>query len=458
MTQNPNSVAGSAGTAETVDQLKHRVVELESKLERIQARRTAFWSTGLTASSWLVNQVLGTNVIQAGTTFSAQLQSWQEGKRQHPPLAEGVNLTVTAIARFVRVGVITLLIALIPSSLLIIQTWLFANQNSKFDMQNQLIGQDVALTAFEQSSRFRDLFSIPPRPLVTSARHRGDPRLKPQFLSAPRRTVQGIVQDYPDPYEEGESTKWPSPRRSSVIQIAMLADSQPDLVVKSLIPLLSDSDGVVAAGALLSLRDILHNRSDVRDRIKELLPIGSEQPIDLRDVHIVDEDLSLFAGTELFYNANFARSVIQNVNFEGLMLKGSEFAFTTVLESSFKGTNLVASRWHNARVRATSFESANLFQVYAEDADFGVQALRRDSFFIPVSFAKAIMNDAKFNRSSLVSVRLQDAQLHAMEISKADLSGAWMKIKGEKKLVTAEALAKAGAVFSESAKYDKEGP
>ncbi|MBV5326019.1 MAG: hypothetical protein JZU65_00050 [Chlorobium sp.] len=78
-----------------------------------------------------------------------------------------------------------------------------------------------------------------------------------EVLSQPPRTNRQPSGKYPDVNESSKFAKWNEPNKFSVNRIVTLAEMNPMSVVRALIPLLSDSDGVVVEGALLSLRDIL---------------------------------------------------------------------------------------------------------------------------------------------------------------------------------------------------------
>ncbi len=427
-----NERSDEKNSSDEIPHLVARVAELEAKLAGIARRRKAARSALLGSSSWLVRFFAGSELRTAGQRFSESLASWQAGARSHAPLGEASEVAVAVFSRFVRVGIITLFLALIPSFLLILQAWLLSNQNYKFDVQNDLLGKDIALTAFEQTSRFRSQLWLEPREL------------------------KNLAKSYPDVYNEGEKTLWPEPRRSSVIQIAMLAESQPDLVFRSLIPLLSDPDSVVSAGALLALRDILLSQPpNVVTRLRSILPRGQEQAINLRNVHIAEEDLTAFAGTDLFYNARLESSVLEEVIFDGLNLEGSEFARSAVLHCSFVGATLKRSRWHDAAVRATSFAESNLVAVFAQEADFGTASAERTTKFIPVNFSEAVMTDMILNRASLVDARFHRAHMSSTQVAGADFTGAYMDVSGQQTWVTEATLREAGAMFTEEAKYGR---
>ena len=273
-----------------------------------------------------------------------------------------------------------------------------------------------------------------------------------EVLWLPPRTNQTVAGRYPDPYKEGNRTKWTEPRRSSVAQITRLAELHPVPVVRGLVALFGDSDAVITVGALLAVRDILTNQPQRSAELKRLVPSGYGHPLDLRSVHVADEDFSVFSGTEVFCNAVFAGSVMESVKFDGLLMKGCDFSHATVLYCSFKQSGLEATHWDGSLVRATAFEKANLFHMYAEGADFGTASSQPTTIFPPVVFYSAILNDAVLNRSVMVGARFHNAKLVATQVAGVDFTGA---VLAHDEPVTLAALRSEQAMFVDEAKYAK---
>ena len=263
-------------------------------------------------------------------------------------------------------------------------------------------------------------------------------------LSQPLRQERRPFAKYPDVYESGKLAKWDEPKKSSINQIVMLAETDPKAVVRTLIPLLSDSDGVVVAGARCAIRDIFIQQPKEAVSLRQLIPKGHEQPLNLRDAYIVNQDFSAFAGTDLFYSAHFEGAVVEHVKFDGVVLKLAEFARSTVLNCSFKNAVLDRSRWHDSRVRDTTFEGASMDWIYAENADFGTASSEPTTLFAPNVFYKAILNDAVLNRASIVGARLHNAKLKSAQFSGVDFTNAYMV--GDK-LVSEDLLRSAGAIL-----------
>ena len=252
---------------------------------------------------------------------------------------------------------------------------------------------------------------------------------------------------YPHVYESRKFAKWNVPRKSSINRIVMLAKLNPTAVGFALIPLLSDSDGVVVEGALLALRDILVKHPKSSAKLRQVLVLQKFDPnlaLNLRDTHISNEDFSIFEGTEIFYGADIKGAVIENVQFDRLQLTDADFRRATVLHCSFKNAVLKQSRWGESRVRATVFEDANMYWVDASNADFGIASSNPVTSFGSNLFFGTNLNDANLVGASMVSARLDNAKLNSTSVSGVDFTDARMGHEGDKE-VSQQSLASAGA-------------
>lgn len=281
----------------------------------------------------------------------------------------------------------------------------------------------VSLTFLQELSKFRDVLSQPPRE---------------------DREPPGT---YPHVYESGKFAKWNVPRKSSINQIVMLAESDPTAVGRALIPLLSDSDGVVVEGALLTLRDILVKHPKSAAKLRQLLPkFDPNWALNIRDTHIFNEDFSIFAGTEIFYSADMKGAVIENARFDGLQLTYADFRRATILNCSFKNAVLKQSRWDESRVRAATFDDANMYWVTAKDADFGIASSNPTTFFGSNLFFRTNLNDADLVGASMVGARLDNAKLNSTIVWGIDFTTARAGHEGDAE-VSEEMLRSAGAVL-----------
>lgn len=286
----------------------------------------------------------------------------------------------------------------------------------------------ISLALQEQLSKCRDMLSQPPR--EDWQRRSGFPDLSDSVMYA----------------------KWNEPRKSSITQIVILADTDPKLVARTLISLLGDSDGVVAVGSLIALRDILKTHPKDAKILKTMLPKGYDQPLNLREAFIKDEDFTVFSGTELFYNGHFEGAVLDGVRFDGLSLRLAGFAGATVLNCSFGDANLDSSEWQNSAVRETNFERANMSGVFAERSDFGRGSADSSILFAPNNFHLTILTGAVLIDADFAGARLHGARLTGAKVSGADFRGAL--VDGDNS-VTADSMHLAGAIsIDQRTKFD----
>lgn len=301
--------------------------------------------------------------------------------------------------------------------------WLWASHWSNQSPPPPAAQQTFQLGLNQELGKFRDVLSQPPRE---------------------NRQAAG---KYPDVYESRKFAKWNEPRKSSVNQIVMLTELDPMAVARALIPLLSDSDGVVVEGALLALRDILVKHPLKADDVRKLLPKFADfRPLNLRDTYISNEDFSVFKGTEIFYSADMKGAVIENTRFDGLQLTYADFRRATILNCSFKNTVLNQSRWDESRARATTFEDANMYWISAKNADFGVASSDPTTRFGLNLFYRTNLNDADLVGASMIGARLDNAKLNSTTVWGVDFTDARAGHEGDAE-VSEEVLRSAGAVL-----------
>lgn len=302
-------------------------------------------------------------------------------------------------------------------------------------VHNFFFSPEVSLTFQQELSKFRDVLTQHPRE---------------------DREPPGT---YPHVYESGKFAKWNVPRKSSINQIVMLAEFDPTAVGLALIPLLSDSDGVVVEGALLALRDILVKHPKSAAKLRQLLSkFDPNWALNLRDTYIFNEDFSIFEGTEIFYRADMKGAVIEKVRFDRVQLTYADFGRGTILHCSFKNAILKQSRWNESRVRATTFEDANMYWVEARNADFGIASSEPDTFFGSNLFFRTNLNDANLHGASMVGSRLDNAKLNSTWVSGVDFTDARMGHEGDEE-VSQQSLTSAGATLpilqQEKVKYGR---
>lgn len=147
------------------ERLRHRVAELESEREAVLGGTKAI---ALLASKAVLGQDFWTRL----GTFAAELEKWQAGARAFPA-AESVLAVGAAFRRFVRVGLVGLLLALMPFGFSCAQTFLqwrsietqlkiAQEQNEGFNRQSALLQTQADVARQKQLEDLRkELTAIP---------------------------------------------------------------------------------------------------------------------------------------------------------------------------------------------------------------------------------------------------------------------------------------------------------
>lgn len=130
--------------------LQARIDALEAENARLSARLSGQRAAAKTTVGRGVKILLGRPFHRASARLSAALQAWQRGEREAAPLPELVDFSSAAFARFVRVGLVGLLFAILPIAILVVQTVLLLFQNAKLDTQNRLAREQVIAALVEQ--------------------------------------------------------------------------------------------------------------------------------------------------------------------------------------------------------------------------------------------------------------------------------------------------------------------
>ena len=185
---------------EDTERLKARVAALERELEGY--RRASGRSRAATrAGGWfLVRVVLGGDLNRRFTDLFDALHAWHRDDGEPFPRGEAAAAVAATIQRVVRVGVVGLLVALLPTALLVWQNILMAQQNAYLRTQQEQIQRQLELqgSEVELNQRFQ---------LITAIYERA-PCDKPRcpFASSPRVRQEAIEAYIVRSYKSGEST------------------------------------------------------------------------------------------------------------------------------------------------------------------------------------------------------------------------------------------------------------
>lgn len=298
--------------SESIEYWKQRVAELEREIEKRNKFDNQLREKVSNSTKWFLKKFLGIRLSEKGELLSEKIKQWQSVEGEKFPFSELSQVIVAGFMRFVRVGILTFLIAIIPTFFLIIQTLLLYNQNKKFDIQNDLINRDVSLTTFEQTSRIREL-----------------------LFQLPFDTLGVPLNDY-----EGNPLKikaWPIPNLGIITQLSIFGKKEPQIVLEALRPLLRDKNSSVSGGALLALNHLASS-----DNIGDLNFEGS----------ILDK-VTLSKSTS-------DGIILQSANLTYCSMTGSILRGIFFNESSFDYSDLSHADLSSSEIALTSFEFADL--------------------------------------------------------------------------------------------------
>ena len=288
------------------EELISRVRDLESKLD---AERDERQQRVDVARSWISRMVMGSNLYKATQSGWAAWERWAfDSDRSVWPREETRDFMAALVARLTRVRTLSLLVALLPTLLILVQVWILVQQNTILERQNGLF-------AFEQVDNFK----------------------------------QRLAQD------RTEATWRIS--YSTVAAIADFAEEQPRVVTNALTPLLLDADGSVAAGALLAFYAI--------DPDREILGARATY-VDFEDVTLNEARLpEANFNHARFFNVRFDEADLRRANLNDTDLGGSFFIDVnledaSLLSAKFDGADFSNADLQNADLRSADLEGAIL--------------------------------------------------------------------------------------------------
>jgi len=286
------------------------------------------------------------------------------------------DVLYATLRRLTRVGAITLLIALAPLTMAVLQTYYLKKQNEKFDVQNKRIEQQTYLQEAERRSSLVFLFDnvldkIDDELLLNPARRELSAQLVGRIVALSKALK-------PYRYLEGDTitSQASSPERGQLLL---------SLVASKLHPATLDQIYLLADFSYATLENVNLDGAYLRN-------------INLSHANL--ESVSL-TGADL-RNANLegARLTGAKVQLTGLRASPAHFDFANfhgaevfdsdLSGSSFEYANFTGARLQSVTFRRAFFSQTKFAQVAADSLDFGEATLLNTAF--------SLRNDLPKNR------------------------------------------------------------
>lgn len=280
--------------------------------------------------NWSVSKLLGADLLKTGVEFKENVEAWQLNQRVHFPASEGIELAISAFVRFVRVGFASLLIALIPISFQIAQTFLMNRQNTLINDQNKYFQ--------EQNSKIQRQLND-----EDIERRRADRN----------RLIDILYQEKENQNEIDNSGEPPDPTmRKRKVPLALNRLRQEAIL--EFIKLEHESgrrgEKLNLGGAILSGLSLTHY---------SLMDAGLENALQgalFTGAHLEN---TTFLGTNL-EGAFFHRVQLERTEFTAASLAGANFSNCVLNKTDFQDANLKGAFFMNVEMHETNFENANL--------------------------------------------------------------------------------------------------
>lgn len=256
------------------------------------------------------------------------------------------NALYATLHRLTRVGTITLLLALAPLSLAVLQTYYLKKQNEKFDIQNKRIEQQTYLQEAERRSSFVFLFDNVLNRIDDELKQNPVRRqLSPQLVGRIVALSKALL---PYRFLEGDSitAKMTSPERGQLLLSLVASKLHPDTYEK--IFLLAD------------------------------FSYATLEKVSLDGAYLRNINLS---------NVKFQYVSLSGADLTNSNLEGAELSHVraSLMGSDTKGASFNFANFHNARIENSDFSSCTF-----EFSNFDDATLKQ------VVFRQALFNECKF--------------------------------------------------------------
>ena len=269
------------------------------------------------------------------------------------------DVLYATLKRLTRVGAITLLIALAPLTMAVLQTYYLKKQNEKFDIQNERIEQQTLLQEAERRSSLVFLFDnvlnkIDEELRINPARRELSPQLVGRIVALTKALK-------PYRYLEGDTitSKMTSPERGQVLL---------SLLASKLNPNTYDQIFLLADFSYATLANVNLDGAYLR-------------------------------------NINLAHAVLESVSLTGADLKNANFEEAELTDAHVQLTGPGA--------RPAHFDFANFHKAHLVDSDFG------GSYLDFANFAGAWLHNVTFQRAFLNQTKFDQVRADTLDFSEA---------------------------------------
>lgn len=129
-----------------IKELEEKLKQKDEEIEKLKQQHKNFWSGIKGVSSFGVKTLLGSRL---NNSLKELFNEISEKRLTKETLA---NVTVHVLWRFTRIGLFTILVALIPTCFAGLQTYYLYKQNEKLDLQNLRIKEQIYLQEADRRS------------------------------------------------------------------------------------------------------------------------------------------------------------------------------------------------------------------------------------------------------------------------------------------------------------------
>jgi len=290
------------------------------------------------------------------------------------------NAIYATLHRLTRVGTITLMLALAPLSMVVLQTYYLKKQNEKLDIQNKRIEQQTYLQEAERRSSFVFLFDNVLNRIDDELKQNPVKRqLSPQLIGRIVALSKALL---PYRFLEGDSitAKMTSPERGQLLLSLVASKLHPDTYEK--IYLLADFSYSTLEKVSLDasfLRNI--NLSNVRFSFVSL------SGADLTNANL--EGAELYDVKASGMGDNLQGALFNFARFDGARIENCDFSNCSFEFANFDNTMLQNVRFRNAQIYESKFQMQ-----HADSLDFAQASISKTTFSLPQGHIPPLINMA----------------------------------------------------------------